>query len=211
MEGWLMRKVAAVVVALGVGVSSSTSAHAATLLVHMLGPSTAIGNLCDVDAREGTNIDFTALPAAVPPTFPVGEGCAAFVCFEIPLVNPKSGSSLGTGVECIRFEDGTTPSPTASSRVTAVTFFVFRTGTLVNATKTTIEPFADGFGNGGNPPRTHLVGSIPDPDAETIIAGTGRFRRSTGRARVSGAVQIAESVFFDCLWKIERDPKRGAD
>ena len=110
-----MKKVAAVVVALGVGVSSSTFAHAATLLVHMLGPSTPIGTLCDVDAREGTNIDFTALPAAVPPTFPGGEGCAWF------------------------------------------------------------------------------------------------FRRSTGRARVSGAVQIAESVFFDCFWKIERDPKRGAD
>jgi hypothetical protein len=183
-------------------------AQAETLTPQMLGVANLPGtgsNLCQIDAREGTNINFNALDGQLPPlgaTFPPGDDCAGFICFEIPLVNPGNGTLLGSGVDCLRFEDGTAPGP-ESFKVAAVSFFVMPGGTLVTAGRTSVLALSDGWGNGGVPQKTHATGSIPTPGAHSVIAGTGEFAGAQGMARVSGAVGIGAEVSFDCLWHIE--------
>jgi hypothetical protein len=170
-------------------------ANAETWVVQMLGSSEVVGTLADIDAREGTNID---LP---------GDAGTNFTCFEVPLLDPNTGIQIGSGVDCLRFDDGTAP-PEDEIRLTAYSFFVTPGGTLVNSGTTSVRAFVDGFGNGGAPfPRSHLTGSVPDSNAQTFVGGTRRFDRTRGRARVSGAVDLVTgpTPFFDCLWVIELD------
>jgi hypothetical protein len=106
-----------------------------------------------------------------------------FACFEMPLYDMGSGVQIG---------------------VTAYSFFVTPGGTLVNRGKTSLRALIPGFGDGGSPQRTHATGSIPSPGDSSLVAGTRRFGKAEGQARVSGAVNpTLATPFFDCLWKIE--------
>jgi len=173
-------------------VANVTSAE--TLVVQMLGQSTAVGDAADLDAREGTNINFKRFQ----------DDPGDFACFEIPLVDMRSGVQLGTGVDCLRFDD-TVYAPDQIG-VTAYSFFVTPGGTLVNRGATSIRALIPGFGDGGSPQRTHATGSISSSSDKSLVAGTGLFDKAKGRARVSGAVNPGLATpFFDCLWKIELD------
>jgi hypothetical protein len=172
----------------------ATMASAQTFVVQMLGQSVSVGDAAAMDAREGTNINFQKWQ----------DDPADFACFEIPLIDMSSGVQLGTGVDCLRFDD--TMFMPDQIGVTAYSFFVTPGGTLVNRGMTSLRALIPGFGDGGLPQRTHATGSIPNPSAQTLVAGTRRFHKAKGRARVSGAVNPGLATpFFDCLWKIELD------
>lgn len=182
------------------------SDKAATLLVpdgenlvaRMVGQSVSVGTAADIDTREGTNIDFAG----------AGHDPLDFACFEMPLVNPTTGVEIGTGVDCLRFDN--TDNFPIQIGVAVYTFFVTPEGTLVNHGNTTLGALIDGFGNGGGDTKpTHATGSIPTPATLSLVAGTGEFSARQGRARVSGAVNPdgdgAANPYFDCLWIIELD------
>jgi len=167
---------------------------AETWVIQMLGQSEAVGTAFDIDEREGTGIDFKAW----------GDSPGDFACFEMPLLSPTTQVQVGTGVDCLRFDDvAFFPDQIG---VTAYSFFVTPGGTLVNRGATSLRALIPGFGDGGAPQRTHATGSIPNPAAQTFVAGTRRFVRKQGRARVSGAVNPTFATpFFDCMWVIELD------
>jgi hypothetical protein len=172
----------------------ASGANADTLVAQMLGQSEAVGSAYDVDAREGTDINFARWQ----------DDPTDFACFEMPLIDPSSGTQIGTGVDCLRFDD--TAFFPDQIGVTAYSFFVTPGGTLVNRGKTSLRALIPDFGDGGAPQRTHATGSIPSPSDKTLVAGTGLFDKAKGRARVSGAVNPSLATpFFDCLWKIEVD------
>ncbi|MGK0170173.1 MAG: hypothetical protein ACI9W2_001897 [Gammaproteobacteria bacterium] len=205
------------IVAVGLSALCVQPAQAMDRVVQMLGVSEIVGNVGDIDIREGTGIDFAALH--VDPT--------TFTCFEMPLVDAATNDQIGTGVDCLRWDDpglifGGDPAMTDGITVTdntmtvsVISFFVMRGGTLVNFGTTSIQPFVAGFGDGNNPQNnaqvTHLTGSIPTGDT-SLIAGTGKFSRKSGFARVSGAVSTSTinlgtltGPTFDCLWEITLD------
>ena len=175
-------------------VIGGAEASSQTFVVQMLGHSEFVGNVAEIADREGTKINFNRW----------GDTPADFACFEMPLINPNAGIQIGTGIDCLRFDD-TSLAPD-QILVTAYSFYITPGGTLVNRGKTSLRALAPGFGDGGDPQRTHATGSIPGPTDKTLVAGTGSFSKAEGRARVSGAVNPSfGDPFFDCLWKIELD------
>lgn len=182
-----------------------------TLVLQFLGASSIVGNAAEVDAQEGTNIDFAAL----------GVDGADFICFEMDLVDMATDFSMGRGIDCLRFDSpgaGTEEVVTASTMtVTVFSFFILERGatqgTLVNFGLTSLQPFVAGFGDGfigGDPNNdqvTHMSGSIPT-GAPSIVAATGAFEGVSGTARVSGAVSttpldgVSVGPSFDCMWEV---------
>ena len=83
------------------------------------------------------------------------------------------------------------------------TFFSFPQGELVASGVTTVAPILN-----GSLDFTHIVGDIPATDFDSIVSGTKRFANSTGRVRLSGAVDLADfpaSVGFNCVFVIDLD------
>lgn len=192
-----MRLVAALLTLASIGSFLASPASAERLVLQMLGESTLEGNLADIDATEGTDL--------------LGPGGLKvdpddFACFRMPLIDPESGTALGTGVDCLRFDDDSN-APTQIG-VTAISFFSMPGGTLVNMGKTSLGAFIPGFGDGrvngdGTGPKvTHMTGSIPGPSKNSLIGGTGEFADAKGFARVSGAVNAEGTPFFNCLWRV---------
>jgi hypothetical protein len=53
---------------------------------------------------------------------------------------------------------------------------------------------------------THLIGSFPANN--TVVDGTGRFHKTSGRVRVSGAAELSqypEQIVFDHLFVMDFD------
>lgn len=141
-----------------------------------------------------------------------------YACFAIPMLDPATGNTIGTGVDCLMFHaipgrvvnanglaNGRAFESLAGDvAVQAVSIFDFGGGNLlVTAGTTTAKPMLDGFGNGGEPARTHITGSIPDPYSNGVLLGLGDFAGSSGPVRVSGSLSVGAGIFFDCLWILD--------
>jgi hypothetical protein len=165
----------------------------------------------------GTTMDAELTPAQI-----ASAGIANpddYACFRMNMLDPASGSVIGSGVDCLVFHD--VPGRVANNKglangrafqnlagdvaVEAVSIFNFGGGDIIVTTGlTSVRPLLEGFGNGGAPARTHISGSIPDPSAHSVILAEGAFAGSQGPARVSGALAIdANGLFFDCLWILD--------
>ena len=161
----------------------------------------------------GTTMDAELTPAQI-----ASAGIANpddYACFRMNMLDPASGSVIGSGVDCLVFHD--VPGRVANNKglangrafqnlagdvaVEAVSIFNFGGGDIIVTTGlTSVRPLLEGFGNGGAPARTHISGSIPDPSAHSVILAEGAFAGSQGPARVSGALAIdGNGLFFDCL------------
>jgi hypothetical protein len=165
----------------------------------------------------GTTMDAELTPAQI-----ASAGIANpddYACFRMNMLDPASGSVIGSGVDCLVFHD--VPGRVANNKglangrafqnlagdvaVEAVSIFNFGGGDIIVTTGlTSVRPLLEGFGNGGAPARTHISGSIPDPSAHSVILAEGAFAGSQGPARVSGALAIdSNGLFFDCLWILD--------
>jgi hypothetical protein len=211
-------------VALMIHSTVTIKANAEILLLQMLGESQVIGDLNDAENIYETGIDFAELESTLGRTdvaivevlTGTGDGDSEnigeeFVCFELSLVDPETGIYLGNGVDCLRPENGTLPGDD-NFQVTAVSILALEGGSIVNVGRTSVASFAAGFGDGpvdnqDGPPATHITGSIPGPheaaENRSIIAGTGVFEGVVGTGRVSGAVALDESVWFNCMWVLD--------
>jgi hypothetical protein len=134
-----------------------------------------------------------------------------FLCFEMPLLDPSTKVQVGTGIDCLDF--GTDAPGDDQATVIAYSFFSTPGGTLLNRGLTSVRAFVPGVGDGGEDEgmtrrRTHMTGSIPDPNAApSLVGGTKRFKNKVGSARVSGAVDLDGPglPLFDCMWVIDFD------
>lgn len=125
------------------------------------------------------------------------EDLEGFACFELDLVDPSSGVSVGTAVDCLA------PSPqTNGVIVEAFSFFMLPGGSFVSNGMTSVSPFFPGIGDAGGA-FTHMTGSLPTKN--NIIGATGQFK-DKGTTRVSGAVDLSRFgegiVAFNCLWVV---------
>lgn len=128
------------------------------------------------------------------------DGADVALCFDIQMVDPTSGRVLGTATDCImdiqEVGDGLSMS--------SVTMFHFASGSVISIGEVTVQPTTI-----GSPNITHITGSIPTGDTNSIVAGTGAFRHASGPVRVSGAVDLSRFgdgiITFDCLFVLNFD------
>jgi len=146
-----------------------------------------------------------------------------FLCYVLPLEDLESGVSIGTGADCLRIfdvaEDATpgVSTPAISPMIDAVTFFFLPGGHFTADGLTSVRPFFTGVGDAGGEV-THMTGSIPASSGPSgIVDGSGRFDGSTGKVRLSGAVNLSDfftagnPIFFSCLFIADFDAAMGRE
>ena len=90
------------------------------------------------------------------------------------------------------------------------TYFHFPKGTLISRGAVTVQPVPEDFKlvSADGHPYSHITGAASDQDS--IIGGTGKFKNSTGRARLSGMVDMTafemnegDPLTFNCLFVVD--------
>ena len=139
------------------------------------------------------------------PKAPAGSACFA----GIDIVDLNSGIVIGKGMDCVMILDDMAGPAAESLIVTGTTVFNLPGGQLVTQGTTSIVPKPAGTADPGSPDVTHFTGSIPSlgDSSNAVIHGTGRFRRTRGTARLSGAVDLSglhfipgDLVGFRCIF-----------
>lgn len=128
---------------------------------------------------KGKAIGTTRAIPAVPET-----GTTQGNCFDVDLVNPGDNRVLGTATRC--FTDMRTVDN--GMVLTATTFYRLPQGTIVSRQRTTVQPLID-----GSTGMTHIVGAIPAPQTNNILAeaNTGQFASVPGSVRLAGAMDLS--------------------
>ena len=146
---------------------------------------------------DGSGNQFTQLGLVAP------EGV---FCFDMDLVNAKTGKVIGSGSDCL---SDINPSDNGGMALTATSFFHFPRGTLVSRGLVTVQPKLHGLEE-----FTHVTGAAPSPSENNVIYGDGRFKHAAGSVRLSGLVNLErfESGYidFDCVFIIDIEtPRHG--
>ena len=135
------------------------------------------------------------------------------LCFDGVVKEIATGRVVGKAEDCLspqELDDGGTQFNVFddSIRLIGTTIFSLRGGKLISQGQTTVRPVI-----WEDQPNTHITGAIPQPDSNSILAGTRRFRNASGTVRLSGAVDMsgftAETgegpIAFSCLFVITLD------
>jgi hypothetical protein len=121
------------------------------------------------------------------------------LCFDVDLVDAKSGNVIGSASDCLSSISG---DKVIGMALTGTTFFFFPGGTLISQGLTTVQPVLH-----GSPDSTHITGAIPSPDGNDVIYGDGKFKNANGPVRLSGAVNLDMLgngiITFDCVFIID--------
>lgn len=125
------------------------------------------------------------------------------LCFDIDLVDIKTGRVIGTASDCLSDISG---DPVNGLALTGTTFFNFPGGTLITRGLTSVQPILH-----GSPDFTHITGAIPQPGDDNVIYGDGKFSGASGTARLSGTVNLSELesdglITFDCIFVLDVGP-----
>jgi len=139
-------------------------------------------------------------------TVPAAEGLGAVVeawCFDVDLVDMKSGNTVGTATDCLDPSlDGQKLSESGVGLI-GTTYFNLPDGILAIQGRTTVQPR-----NWPTREFTHVTGGNSAGNA--VLYGTGAYAGVSGTARLSGMVDLSqfdESVgspmAFDCLCVVE--------
>ena len=148
----------------------------------------------------------TGVPSTVPDIDGDGVDDEALCFSGLEMVEMASGTVIGTATDCL--SDVTDVGEGMS--VIGTTTFEFAGGTLVTRAPTSVRPTTI-----GSPGRTHITGSIPGADENTVLSGTGDFEGASGRTRLSGAVTMNPldddqmEITFDCLFVLSLDRGMG--
>jgi hypothetical protein len=123
------------------------------------------------------------------------------LCFDIDLVDVKTGNVIGSGSDCL--SDINSDDGGMSMALTATSFFHFPGGTLVSQGLVTVQPKLHGLEE-----FTHVVGAAPSPSENNVIYGDGKFKDANGSVRLSGLVNLgrlgsAGIIGFDCVFIID--------
>ena len=121
------------------------------------------------------------------------------LCFDIDLVDVKTGNVIGSGSDCL---SDITPSDNGGMSLTATSFFHFPGGTLVSQGLVTVQPKLHGLEE-----FTHVVGAAPSLAENSVIYGDGKFKDAAGSVRLSGLVNLSRLgsgyIDFDCVFIID--------
>lgn len=121
-------------------------------------------------------------------------------CFEMDLVDAKTGNVIGRGSDCL--SDIAPSGDGGGLMMTATTFFYFPGGNLVSQGRVTVQPVLT-----GSTEYTHITGAVPSPYVNNVIYGDGKFKKAVGSVRLSGAVNMSALseglIFFDCVFVID--------
>ena len=134
---------------------------------------------------------------------PVPGETKELLCFDIDLIDIKTGEVIGTASDCLEVLG---MDECGGLRVIGTTVFNFNGGTLISRGLTSVQPTTH-----GSLGRTHITGSIPEPGDNSILHGTKKFKKASGPVRLSGAVTMQPdlpnagdlTISFDCLFVIE--------
>ncbi len=127
-------------------------------------------------------------------------------CFDVDVVDPQSGSVIGTGSDCLDLATITPIGDDGGFTLLNRQFFHLPGGHLVTElTTTTIQPVG-----AGSPGVTHVTGFVPAAGTNQILGGTGRFRNASGRVRLNGDVDMSlfdsdNIITFDCIFRVDFD------
>ncbi len=152
-------------------------------------------------------------PANNPAPF---TGNEAVLCYEATMLNTRSDTQIGTGIDCLDTNTASIIDVTDATdlgllgivtleRTTYLNFNVRGTVVARGMTSVAYAPgiFAAGF--------THTVADVPGGDSSTALVpelGTGVFAGRTGAARLAGAVDMAnfpDTVRFNCIFVVDVD------
>jgi len=129
-----------------------------------------------------------------------------FFCFDMDLVDAKTGRVIGSGSDCLSEVEFVGTGVT----LTATSFFHFPGGTLVSQGLVTVQPKLHGLEG-----YTHVTGAAPSEN--NVIYGDRKFRNAVGSVRLSGLVDMSNFAFgegdpivFDCVFIIDIETKRRA-
>ena len=133
-------------------------------------------------------------------------------CYDVPLFNPANGKQIGEASDCLSSINVVTDDDPGSQPLgfnidlTGTTFFHLRGGTLVTQGLTTVRPVLQPTTRDGIV-FTHITGANGDGGVQY---GTRRFRKASGKARLSGQVDVAklltdDEIYFDCVFIVEFD------
>jgi hypothetical protein len=130
----------------------------------------------------------------------VGLDPLGATCFDMDLVDAKTGNVIGSGSDCL---SGISESATDNGlMMTATTFFYFPGGTLVSRGLVTVQPVLH-----GSPEFTHITSAVPSPADNNVIYGDRKFEKAAGSVRLSGAVNLSNFaggiIEFDCVFIID--------
>lgn len=125
------------------------------------------------------------------------QGSTTANCFDLALVDVAKNEVIGTATDCL--------SDFGPDAITGTTIFHFREGTLTTRGRTTVQPISS---SALPSPSTHITGSIPVPNTNQVLSGTGKFRDKSATVRLSGAVNLMRlashnEITFDCLFVID--------
>jgi hypothetical protein len=123
------------------------------------------------------------------------------LCFDIDLVDIKTGKTIGTASDCL--SDIIESTDDRGLMLTGTTFFHFPGGTLVSQGLTTVQPVLHGSDD-----FTHITGAVPSATDEGVVYGDGKFKNASGPVRLSGAVNLSllgsdGLITFDCMFIID--------
>jgi hypothetical protein len=138
---------------------------------------------------DASGNQFTELGLVAPP---------GVLCFDIDLVDAKTGNVIGRGSDCL---SDITPSDNGGMSLTATSFFHFPGGTLVSRGLVTVQPKLHGLEE-----YTHVVGAAPSLAENSVIYGDGN-KDAAGSVRLSGLVNLSRLgsgyIDFDCIFVID--------
>ena len=130
-------------------------------------------------------------------------------CFDVDLLDPESGESIGAGTDCLDLSSITPIDSDGDGigdggfEMFNTTFFHLDDGTIEALSRTSILPAGP-----GSPQVTHFTGAKPLPGTNQILTGTDDFEDAEGRVVLNGGVDM--SIFasdgiitFDCVFRIE--------
>jgi hypothetical protein len=123
------------------------------------------------------------------------------VCFDLDLVDIKTGNTIGSASDCLSEIAGS--GSDNGIMLTGTTFFFFPGGTLISQGLTTVQPVLHGSAD-----FTHITGAVPSPGDDGVIYGDGKFKKAAGPVRLSGAVNLSllasdGLITFDCVFIID--------
>ena len=141
-------------------------------------------------SADGSGNQFTQLGLDVP---------AGVLCFDMDLVDAKTGNVIGSGSDCLSDIDS---RDNGGMSLTATSFFHFTGGTLVSQGLVTVQPKLHGLEE-----FTHVTGAAPSPSENNVIYGDGKFKNAAGSVRLSGLVNLERFgsgyIDFDCVFVID--------
>jgi hypothetical protein len=122
---------------------------------------------------------------------------AGALCYDVDLVDAKSGKVIGMASDCLTDINGVGEGVA----LTGTTFFYFPGGTVVSRGLTSVQPTTH-----GSLDVTHITGAIPQMGDNSVVYGDGKFKNASGTVRLSGAVNLSkfpEEATFDCIFILD--------